>query len=109
MSPQTFYSRANLSFLLQIECIDLLELSFLAGAVSLLWGDSAVRITYKSEEESCFVCLQQSLRIKVLGSGGGSILRQEGGCSAQLFNELFPVSDKADMVQMSSWTFLRAL
>lgn len=33
--------RTNLSLLLKIECVDFLELSFLAGAVSLLWEISA--------------------------------------------------------------------
>ena len=51
-------------------------------------SEVAIGIPYKSEEERSLICLQQCLRVEVLGDCIGSILGEKGRRSAQLLDEL---------------------
>ena len=92
MVPSVYYRRANLSLLLEVECIDFLEFSFLVESERATMACRLDGWSYQSEEEGRLICLQGSLRVKGLGgiwcSILCSILGKEVWCSAQLLNEL---------------------
>lgn len=84
-----YHSEANLSLLLEVECIDFLKLSFLAVTVSIeLVHTDYKRLSYQSKEECRFIRLQGGLRVKSIGGNVCSILGRKGWCSAQLLDEL---------------------
>ena len=84
-----YHSEANLGLLLEVECIDFLELSFLQVTVSIQLVHTDYKwLSYQSKEERRFVRLQEGLGVKGIGGNVCSILGNEGWCSAQLLDEL---------------------